>query len=204
MVFEPGTGGLFYPEVFQETDCRTFADICMFILKHLPNNVQVIETGTAYWWDPEHTEHSTTACLVKYLTQPLEGMLYTIDIESRWKHVQMLSLAAGFNQKYINVIKNDSVKAINDLASNTLSDKSVSVLCLDSGEDPDHTVQEFLATKKLLNDNHYVLVDDIHNAGSFKYFNIVPLLQKEGYDYVQIPTPTGLFVASKNLPLPRK
>jgi hypothetical protein len=65
-------------------------------------------------------------------------------------------------------------------------------------------VDEFNLVKHYLSDKHYVLVDDIHNKNSVKYLDMVPILKDLGYNWVQIPTETGLFVASKGYPIPRK
>ena len=62
-------------------------------------------------------------------------------------------------------------------------------------------VREFREVEAILADKHFVLVDDIHNPNSVKYKKMVPLLKQLGYDWVEVPTPTGMLVAAKGYSL---
>jgi hypothetical protein len=54
----------------------------------------------------------------------------------------------------------------------------------------------------LKTDKHFVLVDDIHNPNSVKHKRMVPILKDYGYDCIEVPTPTGMLVATKGYKLP--
>lgn len=203
-----GTGGLYTSDVLNHTNLRTFEAVAEFIAQYVPEEVVCLETGTMYTWDPEVPYWNTTTALYGKVCRPKGGHLWSIDQEPN-NEVLEQAFKAIHAPKHpddivsCTILKSDSVKGIEHLLK-WYSIKIIDVLCLDSGEDPDMMVAEYEAARHHLAKNHYVLVDDIHNAGSVKYLKMVPMLKELGYDWVQVPTHTGLFVAAKGYPVPRK
>lgn len=202
------TGGLFRPEVLNETDLRTFDEVSIFIAKHICDEPICIETGTMYSWEPETPCWNTTTSILKRICLPKKGILYSIDLvhnldvlEKAFEAAEIPSIIRPFSygSNEFRPMPGDSIQRLREISLSKLD-----LLCLDSGEDPDLMLGEYDTIKHFLSDKHYVLVDDIHNKNSVKYLKMVPILKELGYDWVQIPTETGLFVAVKGYPVPRK
>lgn len=198
---------------------KTVRDVCEYIGQLMKSFPVCVETGCAYTCAPGDEVHTTTNNILEYICLPNRGRLASFDIDS-----DHINFAKGF----VSSIKlehpgdcvfvcGDSVEKMKSAFEHLYEIRDsfpegdpdgmpfqIDVLCLDSKEfDEDHMVNEFLAVKAFLKpDKHFVLVDDIHNPNSVKYKKMVPLLKDLGYDYVEVPTPTGMFVATKGYPLP--
>lgn len=172
-------------------------EVCKFLARHLPEKPVCIETGTMYCCAEGSEAHTTTNNLLEFVCAG-KGDLYSLDIDK--EHV-------AFSEEFCSTLPStalyfigDSVESLESLSRNTLK---VDLLCLDSKDfDEDHMVNEYNAIASCLRDNHYVLVDDIHNPNSVKFKKMVPELLRLGYETVEISTPTGMLIATKGLPLP--
>jgi len=141
--------------------------------------------------------HTTTNNIVDLVCSAPPGQLVSFDIDP--VHIEF---ARDFcKSDRLRLIEGDSVKSMAAFFRDTRF--TIDLLCLDSKEfDEDHMVNEYRAVEHRLATDHYVLVDDIHNPSSVKYKKMVPLLKSLGYEFVEVPTPTGLFFAARGLPLP--
>lgn len=193
------TKGIYNDSVPVLTDLRTFDEVAQFISKHIDKNPFCIETGTAYGFPPENPYWNTTPCIVKRICEPHNGQLISIDLEDRSENINKLFAFGDTDLNRVRLLKGNSLDVLRNLSLSKLD-----LLCLDSGEDEDLLLNEYLIVQHFLSEKHYILVDDIHNQNSVKYKKIVPLLKELGYDWVQIPTETGLFVSAKGYPVPRK
>lgn len=173
---------------------KTFREVCQWLGSIIIDNPICIETGTMYWC-PEgsgNEVHNTTNNILEFISGPKNGTLYSLDIDP--EHIEF-SKKYNANSDRVNYWCGDSVESLKDLA---IGLKRVDLLCFDSKEfDEDHMVNEYNAIKHKLAESHLVLIDDIHNVGSTKWRKMVPHLKELGYEYFEVPTPTGLFVASK-------
>lgn len=177
---------------------KTVRDICQYIGSVIVKKPVCIETGTMYTCPPGNEPHNTTSNILDYICAPANGVLYSIDIDP--EHVAF-SRSFCESKGRVYYICEDSVEYLTWLSS-VLSmlpqAYRIDLLCLDSKEfDEDHMVNEYNAIKENLAESHFVLVDDIHNSNSVKYRKLVPILKDLDYAYIEVPTPTGMFVASK-------
>ena len=186
---------------------KTVRDVCMYIGSLVGDGAVSVETGCSYTCHPGDDVHTTTNNIYEYINKE-HGIFYSLDIDP--KHIE-------FAQEFIEPLRDphadiyfmegDSVASLVELSkkwSGRGSGNSIDVLCLDSKDfDEDHMVNEFNAIKNSLHpDRHFVLVDDIHNPNSVKYKKMVPILKDLGYDWIEVPTPTGMLVATKGYKLP--
>ncbi len=180
---------------------KTVRDVCRCIGLVLQDAV-CVETGCMYTCPPGNEVHTTTNNIYDFVVKG-RGALYSLDIDRY--HIE-------FAESYIGEVPPDTLYFIEGDSVDSMKKLSrdpkllVGLLCLDSKEfDEDHMVNEYEAIKTSLDpDRHFVLVDDIHNPNSVKYKKMVPLLKSLGYDYIEVPTPTGLFVAARGYPLPKE
>ncbi len=179
-------------------------DICKYIGEVIKDQPFCMETGSTFIVYPENLPKTTTNNIEEYICAKRDGVLYSFDVDEERQKIAASVCPFG----KVLFILGDSVQMMSKMVEEWKTDgspKSIDLLCLDSAEDADHTVNEFMAVKELLNkDKHFVLVDDIHNPSSVKYKKIVPLLKELGYSYVEVPTPTGMFFASWGYLLPEK
>jgi len=186
---------------------KTVRDICEFIEQSLDSGpVTVIETGCAYVCNPGDEAHTTTNNLYEFICREHEADLYSFDIDREHLDFAMKFISPLRKGKArVTFVQGDSVDGLLHQAGLwKLSGKydKVDVLCLDSKEfDEDHMVNEFNAIKYYLKEKHFVLVDDIHNTNSVKYKKMVPILKELGYSWLEVHTPTGMFVAAKGYKL---
>jgi hypothetical protein len=176
---------------------NTIRDICQHIGKIIRDAPSCIETGTMYVCLPGNEIHTTTNNIMEFIVAPKNGTLWSLDIDQ-----EHIDFSKSFCKKYSGALLHllgDSVEMMERLASNLLTfGNKVDLLCLDGKEfDEDHMVNEFNAIKDRLAEKHFVLVDDIHNQNSVKYKKMVPILKELDYSYLEVPTPTGMFVAWK-------
>lgn len=191
---------------------KTIRDVCKFIGKKVPTFAVCVETGCSYINPPGNEVHTTTNNLAEFVAKPNKGRLISFDIDPEHiafakeftKHLEMMGSELLF-------ICGDSVEMmhkefdfLHDIEKDLPNHSDgkpflIDVLCLDSKEfDEDHMVNEYNAVKSFLRpEKHFVLVDDIHNPNSVKYKKMVPILKELGYQYKEINTPTGLFLAAK-------
>lgn len=195
--------GLYTPEVMELTDLRTFDETMIFIAQHIQKNTVCFETGTTYCFRSHLPYWNTTSSIAKRILEPNGGMLWSFDLINRREVLKELFALGNLNLNNVIHIVGNSVDKIKRMMNEGIT-LPIDLVCLDSGEDEDLLVDEYNALKDHLNEKHYILVDDIHNKNSVKYKKIVPLLKELGYDWVQIPTETGLFVAAKGYPIPRR
>jgi len=169
---------------------ETVRDVCKYIGSVIENNPVCIETGSTYYIPEENLIHTTTNNIVDHVCAPNNGMLFSVDIDE--EHQNQAKKVT--NQNYVKFLTGDSIEILSNLKIPT-----VDILCLDSKEfDEEHAVKEFRCVEPYLRYNkHFVLVDDIHNTNSVKWKKIVPILKDLDYKYIEVPTPTGLFVATK-------
>lgn len=175
---------------------NTFREVCDFIENYLPENPTIIETGCMYTLSEDNGVHNTTINLARVAAK-LNGRLFSFDINQ--SHID-------FAKSHVSKIKADIRFYLGDSVNRLLNPRfkgfSVNVVCLDSKEfDPDHMVNEYKAITPILAKDHYLLIDDIHNAMSVKWTKLYPIV-KRYYKVIEIPTPTGLALCSANLPLP--
>jgi len=179
---------------------KTVEDITIYIGEHIDSSPACLETGCMYVCSLENKIHTTTNNIYYNAVLPKGGRFFSIDLDE--SHV-------NFAKSYINskdrieFFVGDSLDKIKYL---TMRSKHLSygldLICLDSKEfDEVHMVKEFMLLYPFLNNKHYVLVDDVHNPNSVKYKKLVPILKDLGYDWREVPTPTGMFVASMGYPL---
>lgn len=190
---------------------RTVREICKYIggiIQECPN---CVETGITFAITPENLINTTTNNILEYVAMPNSGDLYSIDIdEGRIEIARSIMPEEAVLRdslcQYI-FLCGDSVERLTEM--NELMqqyedrDFRVDLLCLDSSGDPNHILNEYNAIKESLSEKHFVLVDDIHNPSSVKYKKVVPLLKELNYDYIEVPTPTGMFMAAKGYELPK-
>lgn len=181
-------GGLYTAEVYQQTVFRTFRDVCKDIGMKIKNTPVCIETGSTFRM-PYQSDlvDNTTLNLYQYIVEPRGGVLYSLD-----KDPQCEKIVKDLCGSKVIFLLGDSVQSIEKLPVS-----QIDVLCLDSAENSNHMVNEYMAAKDKLAEEHIVLVDDVHNPSSVKYKKMVPLLKELEYEWFQVPTPTGLFVAWK-------
>lgn len=180
---------------------KTVADICKYIGSIVDGNALCVETGCTYAWTQAELDqgYSTTYSIAKYICEPTDGMFYSIDNDASKIEVSrnMVELKCPSIERIF--ICMDSVEALKHLA---LTSIIVDVLCLDSKEgDPEHMANEYLSIKDRLADRHFIMIDDIHNPSSVKWKKLVPMLKDMNYNYIEVPTPVGMFLASKGYPL---
>lgn len=185
----------------RQTRVITVFDVTKYIGSVIINNPVCIETGCTYIADTASFMHTTTNNIFYNICQNNDGKLFSFDEDA--EHIKTARTLCGGSDK-VEFIHGDSVFNLINFFSTRSYIGYVDVLCLDSKEfDPDHAVNEFNAVKMYLRPrNHFILVDDIHNLNSVKYKKIVPILKDIGYSYIEVPTPTGMFMASVGYPLP--
>ncbi len=180
---------------------NTVLDVCKRLGEILCDKPNCVETGTMYTCPPGNEPHNTTSNIMEYICGPLDGVLHSLDID-----VEHVNFAQDFCEPIIERVGGslvhhvgDSAEVMNWLASQMTEDgEKVDLLCLDGKEfDEPHMVKEFDAIKHRLAEKHFVLVDDIHNANSVKWKLMVPILKELDYSFIEVPTPTGMFVAWK-------
>ena len=176
----------------------TMRQVCQYIGQTIKKQPLCIETGSAYVIQETNLIHTTTNNIVEHICVPNKGVLFSLDIDAGH---QTLANYACSDKSSVVFLYGDSVDSLRALSRLELS---VDLLCLDSAEfDEDHMVREFDAIHHSLNrEKHFILVDDIHNPNSVKFKKMVPLLKKYSYNFIEIGTPTGLFVAAKGYKLP--
>ncbi len=194
---------------------KTVADVCKFIGSIIVSNPLCVETGTMYTCPPGNEPHNTTSNIMQFICDTLEGDLWSLDIDQ--SHIDFAKefcskLPKPADQMYphklgggiLNTILGDSVESLTKLALLFKeSGSQIDLLCLDGKEfDEDHMVNEYITIKDCLAERHFVLVDDIHNPNSVKWVKMVPLLKELGYSYIEVPTPTGMFLATRGYDLP--
>lgn len=194
---------------------QTIRDICEFIGLVVPSFPVCVETGCVYVCSSGNEVHTTTNNILKYICKPKRGRLVSFDINPG--HIMFASEFVSNIDAKVVFICGDSVaemqkefKHLHEIRNSFPPNDpdgfpfKIDVLCLDSKEfDEEHMVNEFLAAKDFLRPGkHFVLVDDIHNSNSVKYKKMVPMLKDSGYSWVEVPTPTGMFVAAKGYKLP--
>lgn len=180
---------------------KTVRDICRYIGSVIEECPLCIETGTMYTCPPGNEPHNTTSNILEFICAPNQGVLYSLDIDP--EHIEF---SEKWNEKYADLLycmEGDSVETLEKLKYELYDfGQEVNILCLDGKEfDEPHMVKEYMAIKDCLAEKHFVLVDDIHNPNSVKYKEMVPVLKELGYLYVEVPTPTGMFVATKGYEL---
>jgi hypothetical protein len=182
-------------------ELKTVRDVCQYIGSAIGDNPVCIETGTMYTCNPGNEPHNTTSNILEFICHPPKnGTLFSLDIDP--EHIKFSMEWNRRSGVHLHCIEGDSVESLLEL-SEMVGQTMVDFLCLDGKEfDEDHMVNEFNAIKDCLAEKHFVLVDDIHNPGSVKYKKMVPLLKELGYSYIEVPTPTGMFLATKGYPLP--
>ncbi|MCK5019617.1 MAG: hypothetical protein KAS32_21340 [Candidatus Peribacteraceae bacterium] len=187
---------------------KTVEDICKYIGSVICDGPVCIETGCTYVMEPGNEIHTTTNNLMKHVCLYRHGILFSLDVSQEHLDFALSILPDGdaTYQVHINPMLGDSVGSLMVLGqewSGGGEGNSIDVLCLDSKEfDEDHMVNEYNAIKHALAERHFVLVDDIHNPNSVKYKKMVPILKDLGYEYIEVKTPTGMFVATKGYVLP--
>jgi len=191
------TGGLFYEGLFELTSLRTFDEVTTFINQLICPNPVCVETGTAYGFPEGEPYWNTTSSIVKRICEPKDEYLISVDLLDRTEVIDKLFLAGNTDRNKCILKVGDSVQVLSQLDI-----PYIDFLCLDSGEDEELLLHEYLTIQHLLSEKHYVLVDDIHNTHSVKYKKIVPHLKNLGYTWMQVPTETGLFVSAKGYPIP--
>ena len=182
----------------EEHYLKTVRDVCKYVGRTIKNNPVCIETGCTYTMPPGNEIHTTTNNICEYIVSPLNGMLYSLDIDK--DHILYASnleavVEAG---EHIEFMVGDSVNSLNSLRETLVFyGRGVDFICFDSKEfDEDHMVNEFNAIVQVLSKKHFILVDDIHNLNSVKYKKLVPILKELYRSYFEVPTPTGMFVVS--------
>jgi len=181
---------------------KTVRDVCKFIANFVGHKPLCLETGCTYTCAEGNEIHTTTNNIWEYVCAPRGGLLWSFDIDD--EHIKFATSMLD-PEANVNFVHGDSVRCMKDLVSQGDIKGPVNVLCLDSKEfDEDHMVNEYNAVKGILADKHFVLVDDIHNPNSVKYKKMVPVLRGLGYFESEIPTPTGMLLASKGFSSPIK
>lgn len=171
--------------------------VCQFIGQHIVESNVCVETGCICTDDQGNRFDTTTNNIMEFICVPKSGTLYSFDNDPA--HIEVARNYSSVNDK-VRFVLGDSVEGMKNLADAGIV---VDLLCLDSLDGTeDHMVNEFLAAQGNLAEKHYVLVDDIHNPGSVKYKKTVPLLKDLGYDWIEVSTPTGMFVAAKGYSIP--
>jgi len=172
---------------------KTVRDICQYIGSVIVKYPTCIETGTMYVSSPDNEPHNTTNNILEFICAPKEGYLYSLDIDP--EHIKFATTFCGKlnGWTYCSWLLGDSVDTLKSYEG-----PDVDLLCLDSKEfDENHMVNEYNAIKESLAEKHFVLIDDIHNVNSVKWKKLVPLLKELSYSYIEVPTLTGMFVATK-------
>lgn len=192
---------------------KTVREICQHIGTLLRNCPVCVETGCMYVCSPGDEVHTTTNNILEFICAPTHGRLVSFDMDP--EHIAFAKeFVKDINAEVI-FVEGDSVtemrkehEPLREIEASFAPDDPdrityrVDVLCLDSKEfDEDHMVNEYREMEQFLKYRHFVLVDDIHNPNSVKYKRMVLLLKEMGYDWVEVPTPTGMFVAAKGYPL---
>jgi len=168
--------------------------VCIELAQVVHRPPVCVETGTMYAIEESNLIHTTTNNIFNFLCRPCGGKLFSLDIDKEHQEAAR-TLCYGPDCIYL---EGDSVESLDKLKLHFSEEQiCVDVLWLDSKEfDEAHAVKEFCAIKDCLRpDKHFIMVDDIHNSNSVKYKWVVPILKSIGYSYVEIPTPTGLFVS---------
>lgn len=196
---------------------KTIRDICKYIGSVIPRYPVCVETGCMYVCNSGNEPHTTTNNILEFICKPNNGRLVAFDVDA--EHINFAKKFITDNALYdkaVFILGDSVIEMTREMSplyeireSFSESDPdgrpfTIDVLCLDSKEfDEDHMVNEFNAVKDFLKaDKHFVLVDDIHNPNSVKYKKMVPILKDLGYSWIEVPTPTGMFVATKGYKLP--
>ncbi len=187
---------------------KTVRDICKYIGSVICDGPVCIETGSTFAITPENLIHTTTNNIAEHVCLYNYGILYSLDISAERQKIaeSVLPVSTSDYQLDVHFICGDSVDIMKKLAKEWTGagdGDGIDLLCLDSSGDPDHILNEYNAIKDSLAEKHFVLVDDIHNPSSIKYKKVVPLLKELGYNYIEVPTPVGMFMASKGYDLPQ-
>ena len=179
---------------------ETVRELCEFTSKVLLYKPICVETGCMYTCGPGNEVHTTTNNISSIICSSKNGHLYSFDVDEA--HVEFAKSFCGQSAP-VTFFVGDSVDNLKKFIEHRPT-IYIDLLCLDSKEfDEQHMVNEYTAVCDNLSKKHYIWVDDIHNNNSVKYKKMVPMLKDLGYQYVEVPTPTGLFVASRGLPLPQ-
>lgn len=176
---------------------KTMREVCHKIGSVIVDNPICIETGTMYGCSEDGGVHNTTNNIIDFICRPKKGKLHSVDCDMDHIRFSREYNKQAFEENICQWHNDDSVEGLAWI-SFFLIDRSVDFLCLDSKEfDEDHMVNEYNAIKDRLSEKHFVLADDIHNPNSVKYKKMVPILKELGYTWLEVPTPTGLFLGYK-------
>ncbi len=184
---------------------KTVRELCQRIAQVIVDKPVCVETGTMYTCGPGNEVHTTTNNIMEFICGPKDGVLHSLEID-----VEHVKFAQDFCDPIIERVGGSLVHHVGDSADVMIwlasqmckDDERVDLLCLDGKEfDEPHMVKEFEAIKDCLAEKHFVFVDDIHNSNSVKWKLMVPILKELDYNYVEVPTPTGMFVAWKGYEL---
>jgi len=182
----------------------TVREVCKALVCYLPRHTVCVETGCCYTCPPGNEVHTTTNNIAEFICKPTDGDLFTYDIDQdHLDFSKKLIEPIGLKEEQVTYVCGDSVESLTWRWSSfsSVGPNTIDVLWLDSDSSPEHMFSEYWAVREALNEQHFILIDDIHNPNSIKYSKLVPYLKQAGYLWEEINTPTGLFVASKGYSL---
>ena len=169
----------------------TFREFSQRIGRNIGPNPFCVETGASYTTadNQENMVHTTTYNLVWYITKPNGGMLWTYDFDLG--NLEICRRVLAQDVLYWKAVVGDSVEQL----SKADFPRSIDFVHFDSGGAPELMVAEFEAVEPYLSPNAVVCCDDIHNASSVKWVDLVPLLKTKARYSLELSTGLGTFVA---------
>lgn len=171
----------------------TVRDICKAISEQICSNPICIETGSTYVIDSDNLVHTTTNNIAEYIVKKHNGSFWSFDIDPEHQSQAAKVCPDGID---IHFVLGNSVEKLKIWAKKFSAEGiGIDLLCLDSKEfDPSYMLKEYLAVENLLMEDHFVLIDDIHNPNSVKWLDTYPYLITKGYSFLEVNTPTGMAV----------
>lgn len=139
----------------------------------------ILETGSIRGTEEQYHQNDgwSTLTFAQYVLAT-GGSLTSIDLDTAAAHEVLTRHGV---RDIVDLIEGDSVETINALPDSTVLD----VVLLDSDNDADLIMREFLEVKRLTNTPALILVDDVEpgSTGVVKGHRILPWLQENNVTY---------------------
>lgn len=153
--------------------------------------VVAVETGCSYLWLTEYLPFLSTPNLLDHVVAPTSGILYSLDNDG--DHIKTCSdqVVERGSGEWIEYIFADSLAGLARLKSKRIQPNFI---WLDSAEDSNHAMREFLAVQRMAYPPYVLCVDDYGNPNSLKWKGISDIIKLVSLDWKEYDTPTGLIV----------
>ncbi len=154
--------------------------------------IMALETGCSFMWGEQFDPYISTPNIVEHLVRPTGGKLFSLDNDKDNIDICKKELAKRNLLKYVDFIYGDSVHSLMNKFQTTIN-----FAWLDSSEDAEHALNEYIWCSRFLATKHVVCVDDYGSENSVKWQESSKNIMETFDAYKIYNTPTGLIVGHK-------